>query len=81
MWFMNGAAISSATRLGASGLTTVGARARPARSGCGSYGFSLIGGGSPGSVASTWSIVATGDFNGDGFSDFFWRDTSVPRSG
>jgi FG-GAP repeat len=24
----------------------------------------------------TWSIVGTGDFNGDGMSDILWRDTS-----
>jgi hypothetical protein len=27
-------------------------------------------------VATTWSIVATGDFNGDGKGDIVWRNTS-----
>ncbi len=29
-----------------------------------------------GNVPSTWSIVGTGDFNGDGNTDLLWRDTS-----
>jgi hypothetical protein len=27
-------------------------------------------------AATTWSIVGTGDFNGDGLEDILWRDTS-----
>jgi hypothetical protein len=27
-------------------------------------------------VPGTWTIVGTGDFNGDGRSDILWRDTS-----
>src|SRR5260370_5637339 len=29
-----------------------------------------------GNVATTWSIVGTGDFNGDGKWDIVWSDTS-----
>ena len=29
-----------------------------------------------GNVPTTWSIVQTGDYNGDGMSDLLWRDTS-----
>jgi hypothetical protein len=39
-------------------------------------GVSMVGGGSPGSVATIWTIAATGDFNGDGKSDLLWRDSS-----
>jgi hypothetical protein len=29
-----------------------------------------------GNVPTTWSVVGTGDFNGDSFGDILWRDTS-----
>ncbi len=29
-----------------------------------------------GSIATTWSVAETGDFNGDGMSDILWHDTS-----
>ena len=39
----------------------------------GSTVFSSVG---LGQIPTAWSIVATGDFNGDGKSDILWRDTS-----
>ena len=41
-------------------------------------GTSVIGGGSPGSAASPWTIAQTGDFNADGKSDILWVN---PASG
>jgi hypothetical protein len=29
-----------------------------------------------GSLATTWSVAETGDFNGNGTSDILWQDTS-----
>jgi hypothetical protein len=29
-----------------------------------------------GNVPTSWSIVETGDYDGDGMSDILWRDTS-----
>jgi FG-GAP-like repeat len=37
----------------------------------------VIGGGSPGSAAPPWQPFGTGDFNGDGFDDILWRNTST----
>jgi hypothetical protein len=39
-------------------------------------GASVVGAGSPGSVASPWTVAQTGDFNGDGRSDVLWYNTS-----
>jgi hypothetical protein len=36
-------------------------------------GTSVVSGGSPGSKTSKWTIVETGDFNGDGITDILWR--------
>jgi hypothetical protein len=36
----------------------------------------LLTAGSLGKVPTTWSIVQTGDYNGDGMSDLLWHDTS-----
>src|SRR5437868_2546707 len=40
-------------------------------------GTSVIGGGSPGSAPSPWTIVGQGDFNGDGFADILWRNATT----
>jgi FG-GAP repeat len=29
-----------------------------------------------GNIPTNWTVVGTGDFNGDGFGDILWRDTS-----
>jgi hypothetical protein len=39
-------------------------------------GASVIGGGSPGTATTDWTIAITGDFNGDGFSDILWLNTT-----
>ena len=39
-------------------------------------GASVLSLGGLGNVPSGWSIVQTGDYNGDGMSDLLWRDTS-----
>jgi hypothetical protein len=36
----------------------------------------LLSTGGIGKIPSTWSVLDTGDFNGDGMSDLLWRDTS-----
>jgi len=37
---------------------------------------SILSAASLGAVPNTWSIVQTGDYNGDGKSDILWTDTS-----
>jgi hypothetical protein len=39
-------------------------------------GAAVLQAGGLGNVGTTWSIVQTGDYNGDGKSDLLWRDTS-----
>ena len=39
-------------------------------------GASVLAAGGLGNVAASWSMVQTGDYNGDGMSDLLWRDTS-----
>jgi hypothetical protein len=43
-------------------------------------GSLVIGGGSPGSVPSPWTIAGTGDFNGDGHADIVWYNTSTGQA-
>jgi hypothetical protein len=39
-------------------------------------GRTLVGPAGVGNVSTAWSIVETGDFDGDGMTDILWRDTS-----
>jgi hypothetical protein len=43
-------------------------------------GTSVIGGGSPGSAQSPWTIVGQRDFNGDGHGDILWRNGSTGQA-
>jgi len=38
-------------------------------------GFQILGEMDISNVPPSWSIVGTGDFNGDGYSDILWRNT------
>src|SRR5262249_28546909 len=40
-------------------------------------GSSVIGGGSPGSAGSPFTVAGTGAFNGDGKSDILWYNTTT----
>jgi len=35
----------------------------------------VIGGGIVGSPGTSWHVIGTGDYNGDGFSDILWQNT------
>jgi FG-GAP repeat protein len=39
-------------------------------------GATVASTGGLGNIPIAWSVVATGDYNGDGKSDLLWRDTS-----
>ena len=45
-------------------------------------GTTVIGMGSPGTLtpASAWMVAGTGDFNGDGFADILWRNTTTGQT-
>ena len=43
-------------------------------------GTSIIGGGSPGSVASPWFVAGTGDLNGDGYGDVLWYNSTTGQA-
>jgi hypothetical protein len=49
---------------------------RPRRPDGGRGSGSVLATGGLGNVATSWSMVQTGDYNGDGMSDLLWRDTS-----
>jgi hypothetical protein len=36
----------------------------------------VIGGASLGNPGPSWHVIATGDFNGDGYSDILWQNDS-----
>ena len=38
-------------------------------------------GGVVGGVTSNWTVVGTGDYNGDGKADILWRDSSSGNTG
>jgi hypothetical protein len=92
LWFMNGAAISSAAGAGTVAIdwSIVGQRDFNSdgtadvlwRNTSGQVAIWLMNGatvssaGSPGTVATDWTVAGTGDFDGDGFGDILWRNTT-----
>jgi hypothetical protein len=90
IWFMNGAAVSSAVSIGA--IPTIWSVA-----GAGDFngdgigdilwrdssrnlaiwlmnGATISSSTGLGNVPTKWTVVGTGDFNGDGMTDLLWRD-------
>ena len=42
-------------------------------------GTTVASAASIGNIPSNWSVVGTGDFNGDGMGDILWQDSSGNR--
>jgi hypothetical protein len=72
-------------RLGTSGAPLLPVLRGVAAGGIGAYRVGILERQNGGQIASTaslgvipisWTIVGTGDFNGDGNSDILWRDSS-----
>jgi hypothetical protein len=92
LWFMNGAAIASATDAGTvtTDWSVVGQRDFNSdgfadilwRNTSGLVAIWLMNGAtvlaaaSPGTVTTDWAVAGTGDFDGDGRGDILWRNTT-----